>query len=164
MNREQRKDVLESVGFLALIASLIFVGIETRNSAEQAEVANQSMKDASMQAVTNQLLDWHLALASNEDLSRIVTLAESSPLKANPAEWTRFRTMAIPLYGMWEWSFLSYRDDSIQNAQWRAIEAYFETLACKNGYRHFMEENTAAFSLQFVDYYNSEVLTACPVE
>ena len=117
-----------------------------------------------MQAVTNQLLDWHLALATNEDLSRIVTLAESSPLEASPDEWARFRTMAIPLYGMWEWSFLSYRDDSMQNAQWLAIEAYFETLACKKGYRHFMEENAAAFSFQFVDYYKSEMLSACAVE
>ena len=106
MNREQRRDVLEFIGFLAVVASLIFVGLETRNSAEQAEIANQSMKDASMQAVTDQLMNWHLALASNEDLSRIVSLAESSPQETNPAEWARFRTMAIPLYGMWEWSLL----------------------------------------------------------
>ena len=86
-------------------------------------------------------------------MSVITFLAESSALEANDDEWTRFRTMAIPLYGMWEWSFLSYRDDSIQNAQWLAIEARFETLACKNGYRHFMEENATAFSSQFVDYY-----------
>jgi hypothetical protein len=164
MNREQRKDLLEAIGFVALIASLSFVGIETRNSAEQAEIANQSMKDASMQAVTAQLMDWHLALASNEDLSRLVTLAESSPLEANDNEWARFTTMAIPLYGMWEWSFLSYRGDSIENAQWLAIEAYFETLTCKSGYRRFMEMNTAAFSAQFVDYYETEKLPVCAEE
>ena len=164
MNRERRRDILEFIGFLAVIASLIFVGIETRNSAEQAEIANQSMKDASMQAVTDQLMNWHLALASNEDLSRIVSLAESSPQETNSAEWARFKTMAIPLYGMWEWSLLSFRDESIQNAQWQAIEAYFVTLACQNGYRYFMEENAAAFSVQFVEYYKSEILSGCVEE
>ena len=164
MNREQRKDALEAIGFVALIASLTFVGIETRNSAEQAEVANQSMKDASTQAVTAQLMDWHLTLASNEELSRIVTLAESSPLETNDFEWARFETMAMPNYGMWEWSYLAYRDDSIGNAQWLALEAYWEQLTCKTGYRRFMEENSASFSAQFVEYYEVEKLAVCTEE
>lgn len=143
MKREQRKELFEAIGFVALVAPLIFVGMETRNSAEQAEIANQSMKDASMQAVTAQLLDWHLILASNEELSRIVTLAESSPFKTTDVEWARFEAMAMPNYGMWEWTYLAYRDDSIENTQWLALEAYWEQLTCKNGYRRFMEENAA---------------------
>ena len=164
MNRERRKEMLEAIGFAALIASLIFVGIETRNSAEQAEIANQSMKDASMQAVTAQLMDWHLTLASDQELSRIVTLAESSPFEAKDNEWARFRTMAIPNYGMWEWSYLSYRSDSIENDQWLALEAYWEQLTCKAGYRRFMEENAAVFSAQFVNYYETEKLPICAEE
>ena len=164
MKREQRKELLEAIGFVALIASLIFVGIETRNSAEQAEIANQSMKDASMQAVTAQLLEWHLTLASNEELSRLVTLAESSPYETSETEWSRFVTMAIPNYGMWEWTYLAYRDDSIEDTQWLALEAYWEQLTCKSGYRRFMEENAASFSAQFVEYYETEKLAACATE
>ncbi len=91
-------------------------------------------------------------------------IAESKPSEVSEIEWARFTTLAVPLYGMWEWSFISYRDDSIENAQWLALEAFFTTFTCKPGYRRFMQENADAYSVQFVDYYESEVASACTTE
>ena len=44
MNRQQWKDLLEGIGFVAIIASLIFVGIETRNSTHQAELTTRALE------------------------------------------------------------------------------------------------------------------------
>jgi hypothetical protein len=44
MTRERRKDVLEGIGFAAIIASLMFVAIETRNSAKQAVLTTQAIE------------------------------------------------------------------------------------------------------------------------
>ena len=44
MNRTQRKNLLEAIGSLAIIASLVFVGADTRNSAEQAKPADQALR------------------------------------------------------------------------------------------------------------------------
>ncbi len=53
VTRERLKDILESAGLLAVIASLIFVGIETRNGAIQTELNTQAVEMAAYQ----QLID-----------------------------------------------------------------------------------------------------------
>jgi hypothetical protein len=49
MTRQNWKDVLESFGVVAIIASLIFVGIETRNSTKQAILTTQALEIAAYQ-------------------------------------------------------------------------------------------------------------------
>jgi len=49
MTRAELKDILEGAGFVAIIASLVFVGIETRNSAEQAKLNTQAVQISAYQ-------------------------------------------------------------------------------------------------------------------
>jgi hypothetical protein len=56
MSRERWRDFLEAVGFLAIILSLVFVGLETRNSAKQTEINTQAMEIAAYQELMNNSL------------------------------------------------------------------------------------------------------------
>jgi hypothetical protein len=56
MSRERWRDFLEAVGFLAIILSLFFVGLETRNSAKQTEINTQAMEIAAYQELMNNSL------------------------------------------------------------------------------------------------------------
>jgi hypothetical protein len=49
MKREQWKDLMEGIGFMAIIASLIFLGVETRNNAIQAELNTRALQIAAYQ-------------------------------------------------------------------------------------------------------------------
>lgn len=49
MTREQRKDWLEGIGVVAIIASLVLVGLETRNSTKQAVLTAETMEIAAYQ-------------------------------------------------------------------------------------------------------------------
>jgi hypothetical protein len=44
MSRRQWKDLMEAVGFAAVVASLIFVGFETRSSTKQAALTAQALE------------------------------------------------------------------------------------------------------------------------
>ena len=55
MNRKQWKGVAEAIGFLAIIASLVFVGIETRNSTKQSELNTQALEIAAYQALMSNI-------------------------------------------------------------------------------------------------------------
>lgn len=55
MNRQQWKDVAEAVGFAAIVASLVFVGIETRNSTKQSELNTQALQIAAYQALMSNI-------------------------------------------------------------------------------------------------------------
>ncbi len=48
MSREQRRDLLEAVGFIALIASLIFVGLQIRQDHTIAQAQNAADFDDTM--------------------------------------------------------------------------------------------------------------------
>ena len=55
MNRQHWKDVAEAIGFVAIIASLVFVGIETRNSTKQSELNTQALEIAAYQALMSNI-------------------------------------------------------------------------------------------------------------
>ena len=46
VKREGWKDLMEGIGIVAIVASLIFVGIETRHSAIQAELNTRALQIA----------------------------------------------------------------------------------------------------------------------
>jgi hypothetical protein len=59
MNRQNLKDLAEAVGFVAIIASLIFVGIETRNGTKQAELNTQALEITAYQALMSNIDDMN---------------------------------------------------------------------------------------------------------
>ena len=55
MTRVQLKDLLEGIGFVAIIASLVFVGIETRNSTRQAVLTTQTLEISAYQELMDNI-------------------------------------------------------------------------------------------------------------
>ena len=77
MNREQRKDLLEVVGFLAIIGSLIFVGIETKNSSEQTEVNTRALEIAAYQELMSNISEANaLSIMSDEAATVFATMRD----------------------------------------------------------------------------------------
>lgn len=77
MRRQQWRDLLEGVGLLAIVASLVFVGIETSNSSEQTRLNTQAMEISAYQELM-------------KNISEIISLSVE---ERNAAEIT------APLYG-----------------------------------------------------------------
>ena len=73
MTRDKIKDIFEGVGFAAVIASLVFVGIETRNSAIQAELNTEAVQMAAYQELIQSINDMN-ALALQVPKLREVSL------------------------------------------------------------------------------------------
>jgi len=57
MNRQNVKDLAEAIGFIAIIASLVFVGIESRNSTKQSMLNTQALEIAAYQALMSNIDD-----------------------------------------------------------------------------------------------------------
>jgi hypothetical protein len=55
MNRERLKDLIEGVGIAAIVASLVFVGIETQNSTDQTRLNTQALEIAAYQELMNNI-------------------------------------------------------------------------------------------------------------
>lgn len=72
MNREQRKDLLEGVGIVAIIASLIFVGIETRNSTAQTELNTRAVEIAAYQQLMANITAANAQSVTSEDAAGVI--------------------------------------------------------------------------------------------
>ena len=73
MNRQQWKDILEGLGFLAIIASLIFVGLETQNSARQTALNTQATEIAAYQALIFNISEMNAIALSDENVAEIMS-------------------------------------------------------------------------------------------
>ena len=138
-----------------VVASLVYIGLEVNQNTKALQIA-------SYQSMNTYNLELDVAQASNEDLNRIITLAETSPSDVTAEEWARFTKMAYPRYGMWEYLYLSTQENAVDDDQWIAFEPFYLTeFACKRGYRRFWEEHHLGFSPPFIEYMQSEVLPTC---
>ena len=91
MTRQQWKDGIESVGIVAIIASLIFVGIETRNSTNQAILTTQALEISAYQELMTNIEEMNMLTmqsdaAASTMRSRLACLCAES-YRATPPPW-----------------------------------------------------------------------------
>ena len=72
MDRQKWKDLAEAIGFTAVIASLIFVGIETRNSTKQSELTTQALEISAYQALMSNIDELNLVLVENPSMAPVM--------------------------------------------------------------------------------------------
>ena len=144
----------EIVTSVVVILSLVYVGMEVSQN-------TKALHQASYQAGNDYLLQLDIAQASNEDLNRVMMLAETSPADTTREEWERFSKMAYSRYGLWEFMYLAVQDDAIAETQWVVFEPFFLETACEPGYLRFFQENIGGFSPSFQEYVASRVVPNC---
>jgi hypothetical protein len=71
MSRQQWKDLLEGIGFVAIISSLIFVGLETQNSSEQTAINTKSLEIAAYQELMNNIAEMNVMNIQSLEAAKI---------------------------------------------------------------------------------------------
>jgi len=71
MNRQQWRDLLEAIGFLAIIGSLYFVGVETQNSAQQTALNTQAVEIAAYQELITSISNMNVIGIEDDDVAAI---------------------------------------------------------------------------------------------
>ena len=69
MTRTQVKDLLEGIGFIAIIASLVFVGIETRNSTMQAKLTTQALEISAYQELMDNIAELNRLVVQDAEVA-----------------------------------------------------------------------------------------------
>ncbi len=88
MNREKRMDLLEAVGLVAIVASLIFLALEIRQSNVQARAA-------AYQAIGIATAQWHSNI--DDRVNRLFTEANypAALERWTLADWDRYRRVQL---------------------------------------------------------------------
>jgi len=91
---ERVRRVFELVGLFGVVASLIFVGLEVRQSAA-------ATRAATAQEVTSAFRDLNLAMATDAELSGLITKYRTNPEEASEVEKTQLMAFNRALFHIW---------------------------------------------------------------
>lgn len=115
MNLEQASLVAQIVQGIAVIASLIFVGVQLR----QATAAIRASSSEAHAALYTELVH---SIIDNEDFARIWSVGLSDPKSLREEEWVRFVAYSSALFRQYETSRVQWQNGRLDNEHWHTVE------------------------------------------
>lgn len=115
MTLEQLAFVGEIVSAIAVIASLIFVGVQLR----QATAAIRASSSQAHSGLYTELVD---SIIDNADFARLWSVGLTDPQELKDDEWVRFVAYASALFRMYESSRVQWLNGRLDEEHWHTIE------------------------------------------
>lgn len=120
--------IAEIVGGFAIIASLIFVGLEVRHATQQLQLSSDINADLDN-------ADLSIRIAESPELSHLVWKAERDPESLSDEEMARFENLALPRLAMWENTYDSFLAGNFTESGWLQWDTFYRSRFNKPGYR-----------------------------
>jgi hypothetical protein len=142
---------IQLIGMLSIVASLIFVGMEMRQSQNIALAAQQQARTEIFTSIVNSLNE-----SSDESLFRILVKVRNNE-QLSPSETKIAENYAFQTVWVFENDFIQYRNGLIDENVWQAKLHSMRTLA---SYCHF--RNATAYLLEFTSAELSSLVDLVP--
>lgn len=122
--------VAEVIGGVAIVASLIFVGLEVR---ENTQVTRLTMD----RTIDQQSIALNLSIAQSSDLADILIRGELDRDSLTPAERARFDNYCLSRFGSYENIVGDFYAGFVADKEFQLWANHFEFRFAKPGYRQF---------------------------
>ena len=133
MKLSEWADVAEIIGSAAIIASLIFVGLQVREN-------TQVIRLTSDRAVDQQNLALNLTVAQSPDFAEILVRAESDRDSLTVAERARFDHFCFSQFGTYENVVDIFGEGFMPDQEFDVWTQHFNDRFVRPGYRQFWVE------------------------
>ena len=121
INMERWRTWAEIIGILAVVASLIFVGIETRNSTKQAELTAQALEIASYQELISSIIELNHATLENPDVAALMYKAWRTDDELTDMENFRLSRAMFARLRHGDMAFFQYQRGAISEERLRSV-------------------------------------------
>lgn len=149
MTREQFKDWLEGVGFAAIIASLVFVGIETRNSTQQAILTTQTLEITAYQELMDNISNLNTVAVEDPEVAALLLKAFAITDELTELEEFRIDRNLFQRFRHGDMAYFQFERGIIDESRLRST---LQVLRLNNPrVREFWERN----EMNFVDSYRN---------
>ena len=147
MKRKRRKDLIEAVGLIAIVVSLVFLVLETRQNTNA--LAAESRQSVLTGAQTELAL-----IAENPNL--VVSATKEGPLTAE--EQVALGAWLAAAMRAREFSWLQYRDGTIGEEQWNTEVLVIRwTLDSKRSREWWMNVGRKTVNPTFADFVDNDI-------
>ena len=118
MNIMELGAIGEMVSGIAVVASLVFVGLQIRHNTGAVQSSTQQSLHGSWAGTTTAL-----AVDPNEALAKLVVRGRDSYGELEADERLRFDSFAAATFGQWETSFYQYQKRMLEPELWTAWDS-----------------------------------------
>ena len=154
MTRAQWKDVIEGIGVIAIIASLVFVGIETRNSARQSALTTQALEITAYQELMTNIEELNvLSLQSDNTAAVMRRLWESGE---DLEDFRQTRALYL-LFRHGDMAYFLYERGAINEERLRSALAPIDVN--NQLIRDFWDARKSGFAIGYQEYMDDLILT-----
>ena len=161
MTREQFKDWLEGIGFAAIIASLVFVGIETRNSTQQAILTTQTLEITAYQDLMDNISDLNTVAEENPEMAALLLKAFATTDQLSELEQFRIDRNLFRRFRHGDMAYFQFERGIIDETRLRST---LQVLRLSNPrVREFWERSQLYFVGSYRNYVN-QLMKESPVE
>ncbi len=140
----------ELVGGVAVIGSLLYVGIQIRQNTRVVQ-----------STAHHQMLDYTSTISAlligNPEVADLIQRGREDPDALNPTEWSRFVEVAFMRFGTWEAAYMGQQNETIDQSLWEAWDATCRYLTAGRGYMRFWSEAREGHAPAFREYVETAV-------
>jgi len=152
----------EFVGAIGVVASLVYLALQIRQSSRQVSENTNSALGSIEQDNALGSSDFLLSLAQNPELARVWRLGLSDPAKLTEDEATQFVMLMGAAFYLFEGPFRQYQRGLLSEDSWdpwaRLISRYLRSSAVLAWWLR----RDVPFAESFVEYVDSRVPTSSP--
>ena len=121
MNNATWRIVAEITGILALVASLVFVGIETQNSTKQAKLTTQALEIASYQELISSILEMNASSLVEPEVAALMFKAYRTDEELTDLESFRFSRAIFARFRLGDMAYFQYERGAIDEKRLRSV-------------------------------------------
>lgn len=132
MSLEQASFIAQIISAVAIIASLIFVGVQLKQ-------ATRSMRNSSSQAHSAIYTGVIATIIDNGEFASIWRRGLGDPASLDEDEWVRFIACASAQFRFFESSRVQWLNGQLDGEHWQNIEAQVNSFASQPGIRAWWE-------------------------
>lgn len=138
--------IAEIVGAIAVVISLIYVGLGVRQNTDAIQVANH-------QALVSMDMEKNSWLREAE-FAVIYDKAREDLNSLSPTEIRQYFTFVVDTLNAWEFAFITYNNGAMDDTIWNGWDGFYRAEMETEGYRQFWSDNPT-FSPDFSNYVNA---------
>ena len=148
MTLEQWSFAAQIISAVAVIASLIFVGLQLQHAAS-------AIRLSSSQAHSALYIELVRSVVENAEFSRIWTAALTDPAAINSEEWARFVSFTGAFFRLYEASRVQWKNRQLDEEHWRTIERQAADFRQYLGVRKAWDLRSHWYSAEFRNWFEA---------
>ncbi len=142
----------EIIGAIAVVVSLVYVGLGVRQNTAAVQVANHQVLVAMDMDKNSWLRD--------ADFAATFVLAQNHLEQLSPVQLIQISTFVADTFNAWEFAYITFRNGAIEENIWNGWDAFYRSELEREPFRWFWRQNRSGFSPEYRAYVDAILLAS----